>query len=450
MNSELLKSRILISTIKDHDDGSVITLSGYVTVIRSVSKNLKFLVLEDRSGTAQLIFKRGEVPETLIDLVDELAPQSVIAIKGKVKYTDKTVRGVEVIVSEMEILSKVEKDLQLPIEIDASINPETGMDMRLNWRFLDLRSEKRRHIFSIQTDFLQSSRSYFVNHDFIEIMTPKLVGMPSEGGSEVFSIDYFGEQAYLAQSPQLYKQMAICAGFERVFEIAPVFRANPSFTSRHDTEFTSLDIEMGYINSVDDVMTFENEWLSYSLQAIQEKWQTKILELFDSTIIVPETIPRITFDKAFEIVESMDTDLELKYGEDIGTQGEKLVGKYIAEEFGSEFVFITDYPTSVRPFYHMRNPSDPEKTFSYDLLWKGIEITTGAQREHRYDLLKFQAEEMDMDLSIIQFYLDFFKYGAPPHGGFGLSPSRVIMLLLSLSNVREATLLPRDPKRLFP
>ena len=262
---------------------------------------------------------------------------------------------------------------------------------------------------------------------------------------KLFSLDYFGKKASLAQSPQFYKQMAMAAGFEKVFEIGPVFRANKSHTVRHDTEFTSIDIEVSYIKSHEDIMKIEEEWLAHILTRIQEKYGSQIKEVFGVDLVVPTLpFPRITMAEALSLLKE-------KYHHscvgDLDPEGERILCEHFKKLKGHEFIFVKDWPLDVRPFYHMREKGLSK---SYDLLWKGMEITTGAQREHRYEILKKQAKEKHVPLEGIKTYLEFFKYGCPPHGGYGLSPSRVLMLMLGIKNVREVTFLPRDTERLTP
>jgi len=293
-------------------------------------------------------------------------------------------------------------------------------------------------------------REYWRGQDFIEIHTPKLMGSASESGAELFRVDYFEQAAYLAQSPQFYKQMAMAAGFGRVFEIGPVFRANPSFTSRHDTEFTSVDVEISWIDSHEDVMAFEESWLTHALTSVAASHGERIAQTFGVELTPPSMpFPRMTLEAAKELLRAHDHEPPGP-GEDLDPPSERALSAILAREQGSEFVFVTDYPTTVRPFYHMRYEDRPELTKSFDLLWRGIELTTGAQREHRYERLLAQAREKDVETASIAYYLDFFRYGAPPHGGFGFGLTRLLMQMLGQDNVREVTFLYRGPNRLTP
>jgi len=299
-------------------------------------------------------------------------------------------------------------------------------------------------------------REFWLKAGFWEMHSPKLMGTASESGSELFSLKYFdGKTAYLAQSPQLYKQMAMAAGYPGVFEIGPVFRANPSFTSRHDTEFTSVDTEIAWIESHEDVMCFEEEWIKYMFEALKNNLGNRIKEEYGIDVEVPTVpFPRVTLKRAKEIIAECGYISPKK--DDLDPDDEKIICEYYKRETGSDFVYITDYPISVRPFYHMRKEDDPTLTKSYDLLYKGLEITTGAQREHRPDILKKQilekqkSENDDKLMKSLENYIQFFEYGAPPHGGFGFGLTRVLMKIFDLQNVRQVTYLYRGPKRLIP
>ncbi len=293
-------------------------------------------------------------------------------------------------------------------------------------------------------------RSFWIKHGFLEIHSPKLMGTASESGAELFSLPYFNDKtAYLAQSPQFYKQMAMAAGFDRIFEIGPVFRANPSMTSRHDTEFTSVDMEFSWIESHEDVMKMEEDWLAYVLTVVAEKHGDAIRETFGLELFVPTTpFPRITLDEGRSVLAEQGHVISHKA--DLDPQGERMLSAYIKERYGHEFVFVTDYPAEVRAFYHMRNPDAPDLTMSFDLLWKGLEITTGAQREHRYEKLKEQATDRGLAHGPLENYFNFFKYGCPPHGGCGVGLTRLLMVMLGRANVREVTYLYRGINRLTP
>ena len=416
-----------------------VTIYGFVESIRDQKKH-SFLIIRDQSAKAQVFCEKdGRFDEIL----NSLTPESTLEISGKVlKNESVKLNGLEIIPQEIKILSLAKSPL--PIESATNLND------RLNWRFLDLRRPENLLIFKLQTAAEKAMRDYWQENSFIEIHSPKLMGSASETGAELFEVKYFDTKAYLAQSPQFYKQMAMAAGFDKVFEIGPVFRANPSFTSRHDTEFTSIDVEIAWIESHEEVMRLEEEWLAYIFKKIKAELGDEIKALFNVEITVPSLpFPRVNMTEARAIVEAQGHKIAADYEGELDPEGEKLLFEHIKQARGHDFVFITDYPASIRAFYHMRL-EDNKTTKSFDLLYKGLEVTTGAQREHRVEILTRQAEEKGIPAESISFYLDFFKYGVPPHGGFGFGLTRLIMLLLDLKNVREVTYVYRGPNRLFP
>ena len=315
---------------------------------------------------------------------------------------------------------------------------------------IDLRQRRNNLVFRVQTTFEHALRNYWIERDYIEIHSPKLMSTPAEGNAELFALEYFGDQtAYLAQSPQHFKQMAQAAGFGKVFEISDVFRADPSFTSRHATEFTSIDAEISWIDGYDDVARMQEELLAFAFQAVKDKHGAEIEELFGVEVQVPTIpFPRIPLAEAREIVAARGYEIPRTDG-DLDPEGERQISAHVLETYGHQFVFITDYHAEIRPFYHMRD-AETGLTKSYDLLFRGTEITTGAQREHRIDVLEAQALEKGLSLEGLEHYLDFFRYGVPPHGGFGMGLARVLMLMLGESSIREVTFLFRGPTRLAP
>ena len=422
-----------------------ITISGFAEKVRNLQW-VQFIVLRNEGQRIQVTIEKS-IPKNqkMVEIVDKLTNESTITVTGTIKENEKVkMGGMELIPDSIEVTSSSAPEL--PINIankDAAL-----IDTRMDNRFLDLRNDVNFHIFKIQTEFVRAMRQYLYDNDFTEIHTPKLIGAASESGSEVFEVNYFGNKAYLAQSPQFYKQMAIAAGYERVFEVAPAFRAENSNTNRHATEFTSFDLEFANINSYEDVMRVEEELLVTGLTAVKEKYGDLIKELYGVDVVIPKTpFPRIDLQDLYK-------ELSQRYGykvpdHDIGdmnAEAEKLTSKYANEVYGHEFIFVTGFSKTKRPFYHMRKDGIPQ---GYDLIWKGTEITTGAQREHRYDVLEEQAKEKGLGEDI-KFYKDFFKYGCPPHGGFGLGIDRLTMLLLGLPSLKETMFLFRGPNRLTP
>ncbi len=440
--------RVVVADLKSHLDDTV-ELRGWVHAVRD-QKRMQFVVLRDETGLAQLILGKEEQPSELNEAISALAPESAITITGLV-VADERVKlgGLEIQLASLAVDSSAEPELP--------VTPESSLDKRIDWRYLDLRRPDRRLIFEVQSTVEHAMREYWREQGFIEIHTPKLMGSASESGAELFKVDYFERTAYLAQSPQFYKQMAMAGGFGKVFEIGPVFRANPSFTSRHDTEFTSVDVEIAWIDSHEDVMAFEERWLAHVLGVVAEVHGEQITSTFGVEVggvggpSIP--FPRITLADAKTLLAEHGHDVNggvLDPDQDLDPPSERALSAIVAEQLGSEFVFVCDYPTSVRPFYHMRHQDQPTLTKSFDLLWRGIELTTGAQREHRYEQLLAQAREKNVEVGPIQYYLDFFRYGAPPHGGFGFGLTRLLMQMLGQENVREVTFLYRGPNRLEP
>jgi len=414
-----------------------VLVQGFIEHKRNM-RNMAFLTLRDRSGSVQVTIEKQAHPE-FTEIVERLTVGSVVSIIGEIAENPQVKQGGRELLPEAITI----ESLAAPLPFAQNAN----LDTRLDYRWIDLRKEKARLIFSVQTALTQAMRNFLLERGFLEIHTPKLIAAASESGSDVFEVDYFDRKAYLAQSPQFYKQMAMAAGFERIFETGPVFRAEKSYTSRHTTEFTGFDLEMSYISSFEDIMTLEAEMLSYALDIVQKEHSESIERLYGTRVVVPK-LP-------FPVIRLKDLyiELERRYGYrlpeseqgDTTTEAEQLALRFSKEEFGHEFLFVTDFAAEKRAFYHMRKDGVPQ---GYDLLWRGVEITTGAQREHRYDVLCKQAEERGLGQDV-KFYTEFFRYGCPPHGGFGLGLDRLTMLLLGI-NIKEAMFLFRGPNRLTP
>lgn len=425
--------------------GKEVEIKGFVQIIRDQG-SITFLMVRDISGLIQVVITKDK--KDALEIVSHLSHESVVAITGLAKEEKQAPGGFEIAALTITILSLADPKLPIPV-VEKGEQEETDQSIRLDWRWIDLRKPKNTLIFKVWTVMEQAFREYWLAQDYVEIHSPKLIGTPSESGSDVFEVIYFDRKAFLAQSPQFYKQMAMAAGFEKIFEIGPVFRAEPSFTSRHATEFTGYDMEMSYIDSHYDVMAEEENIIRHAIQKIKEVYGEDILKLFERDAPIPTTpFPRMSMRKAKEILRGLEVPGE-KEG-DLSPEEERRICEYIKETEGHEFVFITEYPVSVRPFYHMRDERDQTLTKSFDLLWNGLEVATGAQREHRYDVLISQAQEKGIQLGPIQFYLNFFKYGCPPHGGFGMGPNRMVMKLLGIDNIRDVSFLYRGVKRLEP
>ena len=442
-----MTSRVLIKNLSALDDGPV-SVSGWVDTVRD-QKKVQFVVLRDESGAVQLVNPRttdadgSVVADEPATSISGLAQGTFVTVTGQLKHDERVkLGGIEIKLATLTVVSAAIPET--PIAADSSL------DKRMDWRFLDLRNPKQNLIFRIQTTFEHALRTYWIEHDFIELHTPKLMASASESRAELFEVGYFETKAYLAQSPQFFKQMAQSAGFGKIFEVGPAFRADPSFTSRHATEFTSVDSEISWINSHDDVMQLHEDLMVAGFTAVKAKHGDEVLALFDVEVTVPSTpFPRIPLAEAKEIVKSRGYEVP-RDDDDMDPEGERQIAAYVAEKYGHEFVFLTDYASSIRPFYHMRHEGDASITKSYDLIFNGTEISTGAQREHRIEVLEAQAIEKGLDPKEIEGYLDFFRYGVPSHGGFGMGLARVLMLMLHQASIREVTYLFRGPTRLEP
>lgn len=424
--------------IKNLEEGKTSTIKGYINTIRD-TKYMIFIILSDLSGTIQVSIDKGTYPN-LVEELNGIIAGSIVEFNGVVKKSEYVkMGGKEFIPESLSILSQAEAS---PLDDTANI------DTRMDYRWIDLRSSKNILMMRVQSAFVCGMRNFLIDNDFIEIHTPKLIATASESGSDVFEVKYFDRLAYLAQSPQFYKQMAMASNFERIFEVAPAFRAENSNTNRHATEFTSFDLEFSYIDSYEDVMDLEEDLLIAGLTNVKKLYGEKIKELFGEEVIIPtKPFPRIKLQDLYQ-------ELNKRYGyvipeHDIGdmnAEAEKLTSKFAMEKYGHEFIFITNFAKTKRAFYHMRKNDIPE---GYDLIWKGTEITTGAQREHRYEILKQQAKEKGLTKDV-EFYLEFFKYGCPPHGGFAIGVDRLTMLLLGLPSLKEEMFIFRGPSRLTP
>jgi aspartyl-tRNA synthetase len=424
--------------------GKNVTVAGWVHDCRILG-GINFVLLRDRDGIVQVTAPKKEVSPEIIKTIEKLHQEDVLIVSGKVVKSKIAKIGIEIIPSELKMINKS----SVPLPIDPREVTPSDLDTRMDWRYLDLRKPKNVLIFKIQTAMEKTMRDYWIKNGFIEIHSPKLMGSPSETGAELFEVKYFDGKAYLAQSPQFYKQMAMAAGFEKAFEIAPVFRANPSRTTRHDTEYTSIDMEMSWIDSHEDVMKFEERWFTHVIKEVKKQYGKEIKEVFGVDLIVPKIpFPCISLKECKTILEKAGK--KVSYDEDLSPEEERAIGKFVKDKFNSEFVFVTEFPWKIKPFYHMRSEKNPSVTKGFDLLWKGLEITTGSQREHRYEILTSQAKEKGLNVENVKFYLDFFKYGCPPHGGFGFGLTRALMVMLNVENVREVTFAFRDMCRLFP
>jgi len=424
--------------------GKEVTVGGWAQEVRNLG-GISFLQLRDSHGVVQVTLLKKRNKE-LFDLVASIPRESVLLVKGEAKQSKEARAGYEILPSKIDILSKAETPL--PLGVVDKVGAD--LDTRLNNRFMDLRKDEVKAAFRIKSVTLQGIRQFLSSQGFTEVSTPKIVAAGAEGGATLFQVKYFDRNAYLAQSPQLYKQNLMATGLDRIFEIAPAFRAEASDTIRHIAEFTSLDVELAFIESSDDVMEVAEGIVINSLRHVREhaKPELKALGVDIGEPLTP--FPRVKYADAVEMVRSRG--MKLEPGEDLGTEGEKLLGDVMMEEKKADLYFITEFPTALKrsTFYAKRRDDDPELTGYFDLDYRGQEIVSGGQREHRYDVLTEQMRENNLSLESFEFYLKAFRYGMPPHGGFGFGVERYVQKMLNLPNIREAVLYPRDRSRLTP
>ena len=426
--------RIVVSEINKYINKRI-KVEGWIYRIRKL-KEITFIILRDRTGLVQCVI------ENKLLNIENIKLESVVSMYGEVKTSKNALNPFEILVEEISIISEAE---EMPIEINKK-DYNANLETTLNNRTVSLRHEKVNSIFKIQNIIVQSFREFLIKNDFTEIFTPKLVAEGAEGGTELFKVQYFEKTVYLAQSPQFYKQMMVGSGCERVFEVAHVYRAEEHNTSRHLNEYISMDLELGFIEDENDIMNLEEELIKYILKSIEKKG-IKYLELLGAKL--PEvngSIPRIELKEAIKIIEKKYNKQGLEG--DLDPEAEKLICKYAREELGCDFIFITNYPRKKRPMYAM--PLGDEGTRSFDLLFKGVEITTGGQRIHNYNMLINNIKEKGLNPKDYEGYTEIFKYGMPKHGGLAIGLERITAQLLNLRNIREASLFPRDRTRITP
>ena len=428
-------------SLSPEDAEKQVRVKGWAQEIRNLG-GISFLIIRDRYGTVQVTAPKKKVAPEIMDILTSLSRESVVEVIGTAKASNQAKGGAEVIPESIAVLSSAASPL--PLGVIDKVNAE--MDTRYDHRFMDLRKPEARAVFEIKSKVLRSIDEYMFGEDFVEVFSPKIVASGAEGGATLFKLDYFGKPAYLAQSPQLYKQMMMSTGLDRVFEIGPAFRAEPSDTVRHVSEFISFDGEMAYIDSMNDVLQMLEGCIQHVIRSVEESSAAQ-LEILGSEIVVPKApYPVIEYKDAVEIVSG--EGMEISLGEDLGTEGEKILGSVMKDK-GYEMYWIVEYPEEAKPFYIMEKEGTPY-SYSFDLDYKGQEISSGGQREHRYDVLSERIRKKGLNPEDFNFYLDAFKYGMPPHGGWGIGVERLVQKMLSLPNVREAVLFPRDRVRLVP
>ncbi len=421
--------RVLVSELPKHE-GEEVEVWGWLHWRRDLG-GIQFALIRDRSGVVQVVLPGGgRLP----------LPESVVRARGRVVRSEKAPGGFEIHSEGLELLAPAEKPT--PVEIPKEewrANPET----LLTYRYVTLRGEKARAPLKIQAALVRGFRQYLDAQGFTEIFTPKIVKAGAEGGSNLFEVDYFGEPAYLAQSPQLYKQIMVGV-YERVYEVAPVWRAEEHATSRHLNEYLSLDVEMGFIEDEEDVMALEEALIQAMLEEAKTSAAREIELLGAQWPKVPKTFPRVPYAEAKKIVKELGVGM----GADLNDAAERALGEYFSEKYGTDFIFVVDYPEEVRPFYTM--PKGDGLTRGFDLLFRGLEITSGGQRIHQPELIIEQLKKKGMNVEAFKDYIEVFRYGMPPHGGFAIGAERFTQKLLGLPNVRYARAFPRDRHRVTP
>ncbi len=434
------KETVGIADIINGDyEGKTVKMEGAVHTIRKMGE-VAFIILRKAEGLVQCVYEEGITNFRLKDLKEE----SAVIVTGTVVSEERAPQGFEIHLTDITVLSEPDQVLPIPV---SKYKMNASLEKRLTLRPISLRNVKERAKFKIEEGIVRGFRDFLTSQGFTEIHSPKIVARGAEGGSNVFKLDYFNKKAELAQSPQFYKQMMVGV-FDRVFEVGPVFRAEKHNTTRHLNEYTGLDFEMGYIDSFYDVMAMETGFLQYTMKLLDKEYR-KELDMFSVELPDVSRIPTVRFDEAKRLA-SEKYNREMRNPYDLEPEEEMLIGRYFKEEYGSDLVFVTHYPSKKRPFYAMDDPEDPKYTLSFDLLFKGVEVTTGGQRIHDYGQILDKMERRGMDPEEIASYLMIFKYGMPPHGGLGVGLERLTMRLLDENNVREVSLFPRDVTRLEP
>ncbi len=418
------------------DELEQVLVKGWVHSINCIGK-VAFVQLRDKTGIIQLVVDSSMARDLRLEMCIEAVGEKVI--------NDKAPSGAEIHADSIKITGKAYYDM-LPFEINKG-RIKASLETQLDFRTISMRAPRMRAIFKVQQEIEEAFKNYLRENGFSQIHSPKIISSATEGGSEMFTVDFFGRRAFLAQSPQFYKQMMVGAGFERVFEVGHAYRAELHNTWRHLSEYVSMDVEMGFIDGADDLMDLEEGYINYLFSHLKASCK-KELELYSIALPEQVRIPRIPLGEAQGIL--LERFGKRSPSGNIDAEGEKLFSEYVRETYGSDFVFLTKYPVTKRPMYAMPDFEDPELTQSFDLIYKGLEITTGGQRIHDYEMLRQNIMKFGLEPDNFKFYIDSFKYGMPPHGGFAIGLERLTMKILDLANIRESTLFPRDIKRLEP
>lgn len=420
----------------------IVKIAGWVDEKRDLG-NLTFIILRDAKGKIQITAKKGSVDEKLLEKFKALKKENVILIEGNSVGNKSAPGGVEIIPKSIEVLSEV-TDI-IPIEMNENI--QTNLDKRLDYRCIDLRSARNQAVFRIQSTLIQEIQDFLKKEGFMQVFTPCIMGVASESGSDVFPVVYYDREAFLRQDPQLHRQLTIAGGFERIYDVGPSWRAEPSHTTRHLCEHRTCAVEMAFIKDEYDVINLEQDMVKYALMKLKTDCKDE-LEMLGAKIEIPDKFPVLEFPKIYDILEELGFKPEC--GSDYNSEEEKALGDYVKKKYNSDFFFVNHFPFAVKPFYVMRIDDQPEWARSIDLIYRGVELSSGGQREHRYGKIIEQAKLKKMPLESVAWFTDFFKYGIAPHGGFAIGIERLTKQLLELPNVREAVLFPRDVQRLVP
>ncbi len=422
-------------------DGEKVEVAGWVHDRRKLG-GLMFIVLRDRAGLIQVTLPKKFVSPEIFEIARTLSKETVVSINGKVQKEEKAPSGYEIIPESIEVLSRA----ATPLPLDPTGKVDANLDTRLDNRIMDLRRAEVNAVFRIRDAALSAGREFLVKSGFIEIQTPNIISTSSEGGTELFPVSYFEKEAFLAQSPQLYKQMMMGTGLDRVFEMATYFRAEEHDTIWHLNEVTAIDCELAFIKDETDVMKVVEGLVVAMINGVRERC-SQYLDTLEREIPKPKTpFPMLRYDDVLKTLE--DEGMRIPFGEDLTTETEKKLGE-IMKEKGHELYFVTKYPLGIKPFYTMPD-ADPTYSNSFDMEYRGREVVSGSQRVHKHDLLVERIKKKDLNPESFKPYLSAFKHGMPPHGGFGLGIERFLVLLLELPNIREAVLFPRDRRRLEP
>ena len=422
--------------------GKSVVVAGWTHDVR-VLGNINFILLRDSGGIAQITAAKDKVPKDVLEICKKLHQEDVIVVEGKVVENKKAPRGIEIIPSKIDLLNKA----QTPLPLDPTEKVPANLDTRLDWRSIDLRKPKNLATFKIQAKIIEGFETYLRKNGFVQVYTPSIIGGTSESGSEVFPVVYYNKEAFLRQDPQLHRELLIAGGFEKIFDAGPSWRAEKSHTVRHLSEHRTIAPELAFIKDEHDVIEVEQEMVVFGLKFVQAECAAE-LELLKKEVAIPKKIPILEFPKIYDILEGLGK--KTQFGEEYDKESEMLLGEHVKEKFKCDFFFVNRFPFAAKPFYVMRIDEEPQWARSVDLIFKGVEMSSGGQREHRYEKIIAQMKEKKMKVDSLKWFTEVFRYGVPPMGGYSIGIERFTQQLLDIPNVRETTLFPRDPERLLP